>query len=84
MKTLSSIAEHSDWLENSHLFPNEKWELHRKRVEFGKQQLEKWMFVPSKLVDGVWVVLEEPNTENEKIQNDCWGRKRKHFRLAFL
>lgn len=27
---------------------------------FLKQILELWMFVPCKLVDGVWVVLEEP------------------------
>ena len=27
---------------------------------FLRQKLELWMFVPCKLVDGVWVVLEEP------------------------
>jgi len=27
---------------------------------FLKQSLEIWMFVPCKLVDGVWVILEEP------------------------
>jgi len=29
-------------------------------VNFLKQPLELYMFVPCKLVDGVWVVLEEP------------------------
>lgn len=29
-------------------------------AKFLKQPLELWMFVPCKLVDGVWVVLEEP------------------------
>src|SRR6187402_810881 len=29
-------------------------------ANFLSQKLELWMFVPSKLVDGVWVVLEEP------------------------
>jgi len=29
-------------------------------AKFLFQKLELWMFVPCKLVDGVWVVLEEP------------------------
>jgi len=29
-------------------------------ANFLKQPLKLWMFVPCKLVDGVWVVLEEP------------------------
>ena len=31
----------------------------RSYANFLKQPLELWMFVPCKLVDGVWVVLEE-------------------------
>lgn len=31
-----------------------------KYAKFLKQPLEIWMFVPCKLADGVWVVLEEP------------------------
>ena len=46
MKNLTSIAEHSDWLEKSPYLNNRKWELHRQRVSFGKQPLAKWMFVP--------------------------------------
>lgn len=65
MKNLTSIAEHSDWLENRHNNSMTKWNLHRLRIEFGKQTLQIWMFVPCKLVDGVWVVLEEP------IECDC-------------
>jgi len=30
-------------------------------ANFLKKPLEKWMFVPCKLVDGVWVVLEKPD-----------------------
>lgn len=56
--TLTSIAEHSDWLEEMPISMKDCWELHRKRVEFGKQPLEIWQFVPCKLVDGVWVVLD--------------------------
>jgi len=33
-------------------------------AQFLSQKLELWMFVPCKLVDGVWVVLEEPNLYN--------------------
>lgn len=56
--TLTSIAEHSDWLETTEYWYNKRWLLHRKRVEFGKQPLAIWQFVPCKLVDGVWIVLE--------------------------
>jgi len=31
--------------------------------DFLLQKLEIWMFIPVKLVDGVWVVLEEPERE---------------------
>lgn len=68
MKNLTSIAEHSDYIETFCNIPEYKWQLHRKRVEFGKQTLEKWMFVACKLVDGVWVVLEEPHPFKE---GDC-------------
>lgn len=37
--------------------------------KFLKQQLEIWMFIPCKLVDGVWVVMEEPNEDNSKYWN---------------
>jgi len=77
MKNLTSIEEHSDWLEENILPGNiiQKWRLHRNRVEFGKQPLELYMFVPCKLVDGVWVVLEDPTmcdclTEYDK---ECCG-----------
>lgn len=33
-------------------------------AKFLKQTLEKWMFVPCKLVDGVWVVLDNPKTKS--------------------
>jgi hypothetical protein len=67
MKNLTSIAEHSKWLGTKFEDVETKWKLHCKRIIFGKQPLEKWMFVACKLVDGVWVVLEEP-------KGDCCGR----------
>jgi hypothetical protein len=36
----------------------------RNYANFLKQPLELWMFIPCKLVDGVWVVLEDPNVNN--------------------
>jgi len=42
-------------------------------ANFLKQLLELWMFVPCKLVDGVWVVLEEPNILDYQIE-DSYGR----------
>lgn len=45
MKThLTSIADHSDWLDSLEISEVTKWNKHRKRVEFGKQPLELWMF----------------------------------------
>lgn len=35
-------------------------------ANFLKQPLEIWMFVPCKLVDGVWVFLEEPKLVYDK------------------
>jgi len=37
-------------------------------ANFLSQKLELWMFVPCKLVDGVWVVLEEPFNDGENDQ----------------
>lgn len=69
MDKLISISEHSDYLDSKFKNCINKWLRHRKRVEFGKQKLEIWMFVPCKLVDNVWVVLEEPK-ENEYCLGD--------------
>lgn len=74
MKKLLSIAEHSDILHNTELMSmSERWKLHRERVEFGRQKPELWMFMPCKLVDGAWVVLEEPNYKANELQlQDEW------------
>jgi hypothetical protein len=61
---LISATEYSDYLQASTRFDSVKWELFRLFVKFLKQNLELWMFVPCKLVEGVWVVLEEPK-END-------------------
>jgi hypothetical protein len=84
MENLTSIQDHSDWLHNLPLMTmSQRWDLHRQRVNFGKQPLEIWQFVPCKLVDGVWVVLEFPILKgiprnasfNAKYQNDCFEYK---------
>lgn len=51
----------------------EKWSKH---ALFLSQKLSLEMFVPCKLVEGVWVVLEEPKEEIEKIQNNFCRRKK--------
>lgn len=39
------------------------------------QKLEIWMFVPCKLVDGVWVVLEEPKEyQDYLLPNEQYGK----------
>lgn len=71
MDNLTSLSDHSDYLSASTYSDSERWQLHRKRVEFGKQPLELWQFVPCKLVAGVWVVLEEPKSDYEPT--DFWN-----------
>jgi len=74
---LTSIAEHSDYLSASTYSNSERWISHRKRVKFGKQLLELWMFVPCKLVDGVWVVMKTLDEKEEWFRNTYdngwWG-----------
>lgn len=77
MKNLTSIAEHSEYLSASTYSDSEKWQLHRLRVKFGKQPLEIWQFIPCKLVDGVWILLETPDKKEEWFRdtydNGWWG-----------
>ena len=42
-----------------------------KYAKFLSQKLELWMFIPSKLINGVWVVLEEPNINDFKSKHFC-------------
>lgn len=53
--------------ENGHEFMN-VWNVIFSYAQFLKQKLELWMFVPCKLVDGVWVVLDDPNILEFKIE----------------
>lgn len=46
-------------------------------ANFLKQPLELWMFVACKLVDGAWVVLEEPDRDNNKY--DVYDREFCYF-----
>lgn len=39
-----------------------------KYAQFLIQKLELWMFIPCKLVDGVWVALEEPKRWNDYLE----------------
>jgi len=40
-------------------------DLYYRYAKFLKQHLEKWMFVPCKLVDGVWLILQEDGSDRE-------------------
>jgi len=86
MKTLTSISKHSDWLDSIDIVLLYKWNLHRRRVEFGKQPLAIYQFVPCKLVDGEWVVLEEPKNMADAIldgdKGKEWAEKRNEYKEA--
>ena len=47
--------------------------------KFLKQTPQIWMFVPCKLVNGVWDVLEEPKFN---VENEYDGEKRREFSVA--
>ncbi len=69
MENLIPIIEHSDYLKSlNSINDSDRWNLHLKRIDFGKQKLEIWMFVACKLVEGVWVVLEEPEKWNYFVE----------------
>lgn len=54
-ETSTFDADQGDW----YFKEQSKLDKIRSYANFLKQPLELWMFVPCKLVDGVWVVLEE-------------------------
>src|SRR5690349_9775881 len=60
MKKLTSNTAFGDYLNTKNIPDCEYRYLRSKFDELLKQPLELWQFVPCKLVDGVWVVLEEP------------------------
>jgi len=63
---LTDITEHSDFIHNLPLMTmSQRWNLHRVRVNFGKQPLELWMFVP---------VGEDGNVLEEPVYSVCCGR----------
>ena len=59
------VLEQYEQIQESNVFENNCF----KYAKFLKQPLELWMFVPCKLINGVWVVLEEP----KKPACDSWG-----------
>lgn len=65
---LKSISAHSDQIDELPINYKDSWLMHRKYVEFCKQPLNLGMFVPAKLVDGVWVVFEEPKEYKNWIE----------------
>lgn len=58
--------EQLDWM-NQEIY---KLDRIRNYANFLKQPLELWMFVPCKLANGVWVVLEEPKCYGKKYTED--------------
>lgn len=60
MENLTSITEHSEYLESTYQKDQIKWFFHLRRIEFGKRKLSLLMFFPCKSVGMDWVVLEEP------------------------
>lgn len=61
MENLISNTSFGDYLRTKNIPDYEYRYLRDKFDEFLKQPLELWMFVPCKLVDDVWVVLECPH-----------------------
>ena len=56
-------------------------------ARFLKQPLELWMFIPCKLVDGVWLVLENPFSQKgfeieKKSNSDEWFEYCKEYQQA--
>lgn len=58
------VLECYEEIQNSCVFENNCFNY----ANFLSQKLEIWQFIPCKLVDGVWVVLEEPNRNDQ----DTW------------
>lgn len=92
MENLTSIHEHSDYLENNFSDKITKWELHRLRIDFGQRDLEVWQFLPSKRVKGKWKVLSIPHSikmgydewdENGKIYDDVLEYQKAKHRCLF-
>lgn len=67
--TLTSISEHSDFLENTEMCYQTKWTKHRTKVEFGKKDLNIGQFIPAVLDGGVWRVLDKPKIEEYQVHN---------------
>lgn len=65
---LKSISAHSDEIDELPINYKDSWLMHRKYVEFCKQSLNLGMFVPAKIIDGGWVVLEEPFNDGQNDQ----------------
>ena len=60
-------------------------------VNFLLQSLEIWMFLPAKLVDNIWVVLEKPKSDGQNIQKfksdsfdykAYWEKQNKEYEIA--
>lgn len=57
---------------------------HENYANFLKQPLEIWMFIPCKLVDGVWVVLEITINNSRELNSQFQDKKlQKKFELNF-
>jgi len=68
MKNLISNTAFGQYLETLEL-SNSAYRMLRKNFDlFLLRKLEIWQFVPCKLIEGVWVVLEEPYFDGENDQ----------------
>ena len=68
MKKLTSNTEFGFYLRTLELNPYKYSELRDNFDVFLSQILEIWMFIPCKLVNGIWVVLEPPKRWNDYLE----------------
>jgi len=73
MERLISNTVFGEYLNTKNIQDYEYRYLRFQYDQFLLQKLEFWQFVPSKLVEGFWVVLEEPNLRDCHIE-DSGGR----------
>ncbi len=79
--SINYIDEIEEYVNESHNYER-GCKLIFKIKDFLKQTPELWMFIPCKLVDGVWVVFEEPTLDSIKLMpltSEGWDGK--YYRL---
>ena len=79
---LMSSVKYGKFVEAKNIPDYEYRYLRNKYDEFLEQPLEIWQFVPCKLVDGVWVVLEKPQTEFKSLKGSVGDDSLKEYEQA--